>query len=129
MLPSFFGLGPAELVLITIAGVFMLGPSKLAQMSQEVENLAANSSRLGEEWKKIPEEFKKGIEEGEIEAESAGPRPWMTWGRTGDGHPDCHECSAESRPDHCHSKEDCTALSCCWNLIAKFPLTLKVKTQ
>lgn len=67
-LPSFFGLGPSELVLIAIAGVFVLGPSKLAQMSREAGNLAANSGGLGEEWKKIPEEFKKGVEEGEIEA-------------------------------------------------------------
>jgi Sec-independent protein translocase protein TatA len=67
-LPSFFGLGPAELALIAIAGVFVLGPSKLAQMTREAGNLAANSGGLGEEWKQIPEEFKKGVEEGEIEA-------------------------------------------------------------
>ena len=46
----------------------MLGPSKLAQMTREAGNLAANSGGLGEEWKQIPEEFKKGVEEGEIEA-------------------------------------------------------------
>ena len=48
-------------MLIAVAGLIVVGPSKL---------LAAG---LGDEWselKTIPEEFQKGMEEGEIESRS-----------------------------------------------------------
>lgn len=52
----------------------MIGPSKLLQFSREAGEVASKStSGLGDEWgelKNIPEEFQKGIEEGEIEARS-----------------------------------------------------------
>jgi len=67
-LRSFFGLGPGELVIVAIAGVILIGPSKLSQLSKEAGSVAGN---MGDEWselKAIPEEFQKGVEEGEIEA-------------------------------------------------------------
>jgi len=69
-LRSFFGLGPGELVIIAIAGVILVGPSKLSQLSKEAGSVAG---KMGDEWselKAIPEEFQKGLEEGEVEARS-----------------------------------------------------------
>lgn len=73
-LQSFFGLGPAELILIAIAGLIFIGPSKLLEFSKEAGSVAGKTaSSMGDEWsdlKSIPEEFQKGVEEGEIEARS-----------------------------------------------------------
>lgn len=73
-LPSFFGLGPAELVIVAIAGLVLVGPSKLAEFSKEAGSVAGKTALgMGDEWsdlKSIPEEFQKGVKEGEIEARS-----------------------------------------------------------
>lgn len=67
-------MGPAELILIGIAGVIVIGPSKLLEFSKEAGSMAGKSAAsMGDEWsevKKIPDEFQKGLEEGEIEARS-----------------------------------------------------------
>lgn len=73
-LPSLFGLGPLELVTIAFAGLLVIGPTKLAEMSRQAGQVAGKSveevkdAKVPEEWKAIPQEFKKGVEEGEIEA-------------------------------------------------------------
>eukprot|EP00579_Thalassiosira_antarctica_P009138 CAMPEP_0201902268 /NCGR_PEP_ID=MMETSP0902-20130614/54868_1 /ASSEMBLY_ACC=CAM_ASM_000551 /TAXON_ID=420261 /ORGANISM="Thalassiosira antarctica, Strain CCMP982" /LENGTH=155 /DNA_ID=CAMNT_0048436265 /DNA_START=45 /DNA_END=515 /DNA_ORIENTATION=+ len=71
-LHSFFGLGPAELIIIGIAGIIFIGPSKLLQFSKEAGNVAGKQgSQFGDELgdlKAIPEEFQKGVEEGEIKS-------------------------------------------------------------
>lgn len=73
-LSSFFGLGPAELIIIAIAGLVVIGPDKLLQFSKEAGEVAGKTGTgMGDEWseiKAIPEEFQKGVEEGEIEARS-----------------------------------------------------------
>jgi len=73
-LHSFFGFVPAELLVVAIAGLIFIGPSKLLQFSKEAGSVAGkNGSGLGDEWsnlKAIPEEFQKGAEEGEVEARS-----------------------------------------------------------
>ena len=73
-LRSLFGLGPGELVLIAVAGLIVVGPSKLLEFSREAGEVAGKSAAgLGDEWselKAIPEEFQKGMEEGEIESRS-----------------------------------------------------------
>mmetsp|Transcript_10466 Transcript_10466/g.22165 ORF Transcript_10466/g.22165 Transcript_10466/m.22165 type:complete len:177 (+) Transcript_10466:88-618(+) len=73
-LQSFFGLGPAELLIIAVAGLVVIGPSKLLQFSKEAGSVAGQTATgFGDEWselKAIPEEFQKGVEEGEIEARS-----------------------------------------------------------
>eukprot|EP00571_Detonula_confervacea_P012693 CAMPEP_0172297838 /NCGR_PEP_ID=MMETSP1058-20130122/721_1 /TAXON_ID=83371 /ORGANISM="Detonula confervacea, Strain CCMP 353" /LENGTH=166 /DNA_ID=CAMNT_0013007039 /DNA_START=21 /DNA_END=521 /DNA_ORIENTATION=+ len=73
-LQGVFGLGPAELVIIAIAGIIFIGPSKLLEFSKEAGSVAGQtSSGMGDEWnelKAIPEEFQKGVEEGEIDARS-----------------------------------------------------------
>lgn len=80
-LPSLFGLGPGELAIVALAGLLVIGPSKLSEMSRQAgqelgkagEDIKQGAQGLKdggvpEEWKAIPEEFRKGVEEGEIEA-------------------------------------------------------------
>lgn len=74
ILQSFFGLGPAELAVVAVAGLVLVGPSKLVQFSKEAGAAAGKTGAgIGDEWsdlKSIPEEFQKGVQEGEIEARS-----------------------------------------------------------
>ncbi|GFH46935.1 hypothetical protein CTEN210_03409 [Chaetoceros tenuissimus] len=58
-----FGLGAPEIAIILIAGAFLLGPQKIAELSREAGKTAG-------ELKEIPKEFQKGIEEGEVDARS-----------------------------------------------------------
>ncbi|KAL7547848.1 hypothetical protein ACHAWF_011115 [Thalassiosira exigua] len=71
---SLFGLGPAEVAIVALVGLVLVGPSKLLEFSREVGEVAGRtSSEFGDELselKAIPEEFAKGVEEGEIEARS-----------------------------------------------------------
>lgn len=50
----------------------VIGPTKLSEMSRQAGQMAGKSKddakNLPEEWKVIPQEFQKGLEEGEIEA-------------------------------------------------------------
>lgn len=75
-LHSFFGLGPAELAIVAVASLLVIGPSNLLNFSKEAGNIAGKTAAsMGEEWngeklKNIPEEFRKGVEMGEIEARS-----------------------------------------------------------
>lgn len=60
-----FGLGAPEIAIILLVGVVLVGPQ---QLGKSAGKMAGNlSSQLGdiEELKKIPEEFQKGVEEGE----------------------------------------------------------------
>lgn len=59
---SLFGLGGPEIAVIAIAGILVLGPEKLRDFARESGKAAAN---LPDDLKEIPEEFKKGVEEGE----------------------------------------------------------------
>lgn len=58
-----FGLGAPEIAIIVVAAAFALGPQKLASFGRDAGKLAA-------ELKEVPQEFKKGLAEGEIEAKS-----------------------------------------------------------
>jgi len=60
---GFFGLGAPEIVLILVAGAFVLGPQKLAALGKE-------AGKMSSDFKDVPKEFQKGFEEGEIEAKS-----------------------------------------------------------
>ena len=60
---GFFGLGAPEIVLILVAGAFVLGPQKLAALGKE-------AGKMSSDFKDVPQEFQKGFEEGEIEAKS-----------------------------------------------------------
>jgi sec-independent protein translocase protein TatA len=60
---GFFGLGAPEIIIILIAGAFVLGPQKLAELGKE-------AGKMSSDLKDVPKEFQKGLEEGEIEARS-----------------------------------------------------------
>lgn len=60
---GFFGLGAPEIIVILIAGAFLLGPQKLGELGRE-------AGKMSSDFKDIPTEFRKGLEEGEIEARS-----------------------------------------------------------
>jgi len=57
-----FGLGGLELAIILAAGAFLIGPEQLGRFAGQLK------SDLPDELKKIPEEFQKGVEEGETNA-------------------------------------------------------------
>jgi len=69
-LQSLFGLGPAELAIIGIAAIFLIGPSKLSEFTRSAGEVAGKEAAAWKELKNIPEEFQKGLEEGEIEGRS-----------------------------------------------------------
>ncbi|KAL7463888.1 hypothetical protein ACHAXS_009225 [Conticribra weissflogii] len=77
-LHSFFGLGLPEIAIILVASLFLVGPSKLISAAKDAGTIAGKTAagledglgEYGEELKKIPEEFSKGLEEGEVEARS-----------------------------------------------------------
>lgn len=56
-----FGLGGPEIAIILIAGAFLLGPQKLAELGKEAGKMAG-------ELKEVPKEFQAGLAEGEKEA-------------------------------------------------------------
>jgi sec-independent protein translocase protein TatA len=58
---SLFGLGPAEIAIILIAGAFLLGPQKLAELGRDAGKIAG-------ELKEVPKEFQEGLKEGEAKA-------------------------------------------------------------
>ena len=62
-----FGLGGPEIVVILVAAAFLVGPQQIGNF---VGKLKSDFDDVPEELKRIPEEFQKGIEEGEINARS-----------------------------------------------------------
>ena len=64
---SLFGLGLPEIALIAVAAFFLLGPQKVGQLLKDSGKAAGE---LADELKNVPEEFQKGMEEGEMEARS-----------------------------------------------------------
>ena len=64
---SLFGLGFPEIALILVAAVFLLGPQKIGEL---IKDSGKAAGELADELKNVPDEFKKGLEEGEMEARS-----------------------------------------------------------
>merc|ERR1712037_382221 len=58
-----FGLGGPEIAIILIAGAFLLGPQKLAELGKEAGKMAG-------ELKEVPKEFQEGLAEGEKQAQA-----------------------------------------------------------
>jgi sec-independent protein translocase protein TatA len=67
-----FGLGLPEIGIIVFAAILVLGPQKLAEMTRDAGKMTAG---LSDELKEIPKEFKKGLEEGEIESRARNAKP------------------------------------------------------
>eukprot|EP00980_Cylindrotheca_fusiformis_P024396 scaffold11830_cov69-Cylindrotheca_fusiformis.AAC.1 len=57
-----FGLGGPEIAIILVAAAFLVGPEKIGSM---VGKLKDDLDDVPDEFKKIPAEFQKGLEEGE----------------------------------------------------------------
>mmetsp|Transcript_10742 Transcript_10742/g.14223 ORF Transcript_10742/g.14223 Transcript_10742/m.14223 type:complete len:156 (-) Transcript_10742:280-747(-) len=57
-----FGLGFGEIAVVLVVVGFVLGPKKIGNLITSSSNRAQD---LSEEIKKVPEEFQKGMEEGE----------------------------------------------------------------
>lgn len=62
-----FGLGTLEILVILVGIGVVLGPEKIMEM---VRSSGDTANEYKEELSKIPDEFKKGLEEGETEARS-----------------------------------------------------------
>jgi Sec-independent protein translocase protein TatA len=88
-LHSLFGLGPAEVSIVLLAGVLVVGPSRLLRFARSagrsVTGITITTSTSNDgggvdsnEWmesiKSIPAEFNKGVEMGEIDARSRKAR-------------------------------------------------------
>jgi sec-independent protein translocase protein TatA len=63
-----FGLGLPEIAIIVVAGLFVLGPEKISEMVRTSGQMAGE---LKDELRDVPDEFKKGLEEGETNARSS----------------------------------------------------------
>jgi len=68
---SLFGLGLPEIGLILVIAFFLLGPQKIGEL---VKDSGKAAGELADELKNVPEEFQKGMEEGEMEARSRKAR-------------------------------------------------------
>ena len=67
-----FGLGVGEIVIILVGIGVLLGPEKLMELAQSSGDTA---NEFKDELAKVPGEFQKGVEEGEIEARSRKAKP------------------------------------------------------
>ncbi len=65
---SLFGLGAPEIAIILIAVFFVVGPQKLSEV-------ARNAGSAASDFRDVPKEFQKGLEEGEIEMRSRSAKP------------------------------------------------------
>lgn len=68
---SLFGLGVPEIALILVAAVFLLGPQKIGEL---IKDSGKAAGEIADELKNVPDEFKAGLEEGEMEARSRKAR-------------------------------------------------------
>ena len=66
-----FGLGVPEIAIILVAGAFVLGPEKLAELGRD-------AGKMTKELKEVPKEFQKGMDEGEIDARSMKAKKMKT---------------------------------------------------
>ena len=84
-LHSLFGLGPAEVGTVLLAGLLVVGPSRLLRFARSAGSVTGktittttSNGGVGNEWmegiKSIPAEFNKGVEMGEIDARSRRAR-------------------------------------------------------
>lgn len=67
-----FGLGGAEIAIVLVAAAFLLGPETLAKMTKEAGKVA---SEYKDELEKVPDKFKKGYDEAQIDSKSRKAKP------------------------------------------------------
>ena len=71
-LNGLFGLGALEVIVIGVAIGVVIGPSKIVEMIRSSGEIAGEYKN---EISKIPTEFQKGYEEGQIDAKSRKAKP------------------------------------------------------
>ena len=64
-----FGLGTLEIIVILGAAAFLIGPQQLGKWAGELK------TDLPDDIKRIPEEFQKGVEEGEVASRARRAKP------------------------------------------------------
>jgi Sec-independent protein translocase protein TatA len=74
-LMGLFGLGGLEIAVICIGIAVVLGPQKIASM---IRATGETAGEFKNELSKVPDEFQKGYEEGQIEARSRKAKPITT---------------------------------------------------
>ena len=67
-----FGLGGLEVAIICIGVGVVLGPQKIASL---IRSTGETAGEFKNELSKVPDEFQKGYEEGQIEARSRKAKP------------------------------------------------------
>jgi Sec-independent protein translocase protein TatA len=72
VMKGFFGLGGLEIVVICVGVGVLLGPQKIGSM---IRATGETASEFKVELSKVPDEFQKGYEEGQIEARSRKAKP------------------------------------------------------
>jgi len=80
-----FGLGVGEIVIILVGIGVLLGPEKLMEIAKSSGDTA---NEFKDELAKVPGEFQKGMEEGEIEARSRKAKPVKVVRKRNDGDDD-----------------------------------------
>ena len=67
-----FGLGTLEVIVVLAAAAFLIGPEQLGKWAGELK------TDLPDDIKRIPEEFQKGVEEGEVASRARRAKPMET---------------------------------------------------
>jgi Sec-independent protein translocase protein TatA len=71
-----FGLGAPEIVVILVAVAFVVGPQQIGRMAGDLAGKAKGElNELPEDLKRIPEEFMKGVDEGETNSRARNAKP------------------------------------------------------
>jgi hypothetical protein len=68
-----FGLGALEVVVILAVGAFLVGPETLGKVAGQVKS--GSLDNVPDQYKKIPEEFQKGFQEGVGNARAKRAKP------------------------------------------------------
>lgn len=84
-----FGLGGAEIAVILVAVVLVLGPTQLGNMAGNMAGrVKGEYDELPDELKRIPKEFQKGFEESTENARARNAKPMESVPDDDDGNED-----------------------------------------
>jgi Sec-independent protein translocase protein TatA len=73
---ALFGMGGAEIAVVLVVVVLVLGPNQLGKMTGNMTGRAKGGYEdLPDEWKRIPQEFQKGLEESTDNARARNAKP------------------------------------------------------
>jgi Sec-independent protein translocase protein TatA len=73
---ALFGMGGAEIAVVLVVVVLVLGPNQLGKMTGNMTGRAKGGYEdWPDEWKRIPQEFQKGLEESTDNARARNAKP------------------------------------------------------